>query len=76
MPVVKPTYVQVRDYVRRRRWVRTRVRDDNAALAGGALRQLSTMSSLPPPLLPLAELLGDSIDVSSLPNTSLTWLPT
>ena len=45
--------------------MRTRVRDDNAALAGSALRALSSMSPLPPPLLPLAELLGDSIEASS-----------
>ena len=51
--------------------MRTRVRDDNAVLAGSALRQLASMSSLPPPLLPLAELLGDSIDVSTFIFTSL-----
>ncbi len=50
--------------------MRTRVHDDNAALAGSALRELSTMSSLPPPLLPLAELLGDSIEVSSVTSHS------
>jgi hypothetical protein len=54
---------QVRDYVRRRRWVRTRVRDDNVALAGTALSEVASMSSLPPPLLPLADLLGDSAEV-------------
>ena len=46
--------------------MRTRVRDDNEALAGSALRRMASLSSLPPPLLPLAELLGDSIDVSTL----------
>jgi len=41
------------------------MRDDSAALAGSTQGQLATMPSLPPPLLPLAELLGDSADVSS-----------
>ena len=68
--------VQVRDYVRRRRWVRTRVRDDNASLAGSALRQLSATSSLPPPLLPLAELLGDSVEASSATSSSFAWILT
>ena len=48
------------------------MRDDNAVLAGSTLRQLATMSSLPPPLLPLAELLGDSADVSSSPLLAYT----
>lgn len=54
--------------------MRTRVRDDNAALASSTLHQLSTMSSLPPPLLPLAELLGDSVEASSLTLLSLAWI--
>lgn len=44
--------------------MRTGVRGDDAAQAGSALQQqLVSMSSLPPPLLPLAELLGDSAEV-------------
>ena len=39
---------QVRDYVRRRRWVRRRVREGAGAAAG------------PTPLLPLANMLGDA----------------
>lgn len=49
--------------------MRTRVRDDNVALAGTALRQLASMSSMPPPLLPLAELLGDPAEVVFLPSS-------
>ncbi len=42
---------QVRDYVRRRRWVRHRVRTGSAAAAGAVG---------PTPLLPLAHMLGDA----------------
>ena len=41
---------QVRDYVRRRRWVRRRVREGTAAAAAAG----------PTPLLPLANMLGDA----------------
>ena len=56
--------LQVRDYVRRRRWVRTGIRSEDVGVPGSAVQQLVSMSTSPPPLLPLAELLGDSADVS------------
>ncbi|BDA46025.1 probable Tectonin beta-propeller repeat-containing protein 1 at N-terminal half [Coccomyxa sp. Obi] len=51
-------FKRVRDYVRRRRWVRTRVRSEAMMTTSSALQRLASLSQ-PPPLLPLTQLLGD-----------------
>ena len=50
LPITQVWCAQVRDYVRRRRWVRRRVREGTAAAAAAG----------PTPLLPLANMLGDA----------------